>query len=107
MTVSYGCSITLSCTIDVANPSPSYYWERVSTGDSSLEINKTLSDGSLHLKDIQRSGIYQCTAHNDYGSSIQIIELSEFLNIIIVMPTSIFHEVVYIDVRLYYTDVFL
>ena len=75
--VSYGCSITLLCTIKIANPSPSYYWEHVSDGDSPLEINKTLSDGSLQLKNVRQSGIYQCTAHNDYGSSIQIIELSE------------------------------
>ena len=78
MTVCYGSNITLSCTIDVANPSPSYYWERMSIGDSPLEINKTLSDGSLQLNNVQQSGIYQCTARNDYGSSIQIIELSEF-----------------------------
>ena len=78
MTVSYGCNITLPCAIDVASPSPSYYWERVSIGDSPLEVNSTLSDGSLYLKEIQRSGIYRCTAHNDYGSSIQITELSEY-----------------------------
>ena len=77
MTVSYGSNVTLPCAIDVVNPSPSYYWQHVSVGDSPLEINQTLSDGSLHLKDIQRSGIYRCTAHNEYGSSIQIIELSE------------------------------
>ena len=79
MTVSHGSNVTLPCAIDVANPSPSYYWERVySVGDLLLEINQTLSDGSLHLKDTQRSGIYRCTARNDYGSSMQIIELSEF-----------------------------
>ena len=79
MTVSHGSNVTLPCAIDVANPSPSYYWERVySVGDLPLEINQTLSDGSLHLKDTQRSGIYRCTARNDYGSSMQIIELSEF-----------------------------
>ena len=78
MTVSYGSNITLPCTIDVANPSSSYYWECVSIGDSTLEINKTLSDGSLQLNNVQQSGIYQCTARNNYGSSIQIIELSEF-----------------------------
>ena len=78
MTVSYGSNVTLPCAIDVANPSPSYYWERVSIGDSPLKTNKTLSDGSLQLNNVQQSGIYQCTARNDYGSSIQIIELSEF-----------------------------
>ena len=78
MSVYYGSNVTLPCTIDVANPSPSYYWERMSSvGDSSLEINNTLIDGSLQLKSVQQSGIYQCTARNDYGSSIQLIELSE------------------------------
>ena len=78
MTVSiyYGSNVTLPCTIGVANPSPSYYWERVSSvGDSPLEINKTLSDGSLQLYNVQQFGIYRCIARNDYGSSIQIIEL--------------------------------
>ena len=76
--VTYGSNVTLPCTIDVANPSPSYYWERLSVVDSPSEINNTFSDGSLQLNGIQRSGIYQCIAQNDYGSSIQIIELSEF-----------------------------
>ena len=78
VSVCHGSNVTLTCTIDVANPSPTYYWELVSLGGPSSEINKTLSDGSLYLKHVQQSGIYQCTAHNDYGSSIQIIELSEF-----------------------------
>ena len=77
VTVSYGSSITLPCTIDVANPSPSYYWERESDGDSPFEVNSTLSDGSLLLNNVQQSDIYRCTAHNDYGSSLQLIELSE------------------------------
>ena len=76
VSVCYGYNVTLPCTIDVANPSPSYYWERTSLGGSS-ELNKTFSDGSLHLKNVKHSGIYRCTAQNDYGSSIQIIELSE------------------------------
>ena len=77
VSICYGSNVTLPCTIDVANPLPSYYWERVSVGDSPFEINKTLSDGSLQLNNVQQSGIYQCTARNHYGSSIQIIELSK------------------------------
>ena len=77
MSVCYGCNVTLSCTIDVANPSPSYYWQRTSLGGSLSEINSTLSDGSLQLQNIQQPGIYRCTARNDYGRSIQVFELSE------------------------------
>ena len=78
VSVFYGSNVTLPCTIDVANPSPSYYWERTPLGGLTSEINKTLSDGSLQLQNVQQSGIYQCTAHNDYGSSIQVFELSEW-----------------------------
>ena len=76
VSVYYGSNVTLPCTINIANPSPSYYWECISTrGLSYWEANETLSDGSLYLKNVQSSGIYQCNAHNDYGSSVQIIEL--------------------------------
>ena len=83
MSVCYGSNVTLPCTIDVASPSPLYYWERTSLGGSSSEINRTLSDGSLQLQNIQQPGIYQCTARNDYGSSVQIIELSKCLFMIL------------------------
>ena len=71
----YGSSVSLPCTIDDANPAPSFYWEHVSEEDS---LNETINDGTLQLKNIQKSGIYQCTAYNGYGSSIQIVELSKF-----------------------------
>ena len=73
----YGSNVTLPCIIDVANPSPSYYWDRVSVEGASSEINKTLSDGSLLLQNVQKSGMYRCTAHNYYGTSIQMIILSK------------------------------
>ena len=74
----YGSNVTLTCAIDVANPSPSYYWEHLSGEDISLRISMIFNDGSLLLKNVQKSGIYRCTASNGYGSSIQIIQLSKF-----------------------------
>ena len=72
VSVSYGSDISLPCTIDFANPSPSYYWEKVSAEDTSLLNGRTFSDGSLLLQNVRKSATYQCTAHNVYGSSIQI-----------------------------------
>ena len=74
----YGSDVTLPCTIDVANPSPSYIWESMSAEGASSEINKTLSDGSLLLKKIQKSDMYRCTALNNYGASIQMVKISKF-----------------------------
>ena len=75
--MSYGSNITLPCTIDFANPAPSYYWESVSEEDPLLEMYKILGDGLLQLKYVKESGVYQCTAWNACGSSVQIIELSK------------------------------
>ena len=83
--MSYGSNVSLPCIIDVANPPPSYYWESVSVEDPLSEIYEILGDGSLQLKDVKESGIYQCTAQNAYGSSFQIIELSKFKYIAIDM----------------------
>ena len=73
----YASNVTLPCAISVANPSPSYTWELIDDLPLS-QLNETLSDGSLLLMNVQKSGTYQCTAQNDYGSSIQIIQLSTY-----------------------------
>ena len=79
VSASYGSDVSLPCTVHSANPSPSYHWEMLPVEDASSEINgRTLSDGSLLLQNVQKSGMYQCTAHNVYGSSTQITELSKF-----------------------------
>ena len=78
MSASYGSDVNLPCTVHSANPSPAYYWEKLPVEDGSSEINgRTLSDGSLLLQNVQEPGMYQCTAHNVYGSSTQITELSK------------------------------
>ena len=78
VSVCYGSNVTLPCTIDIANPSPSYYWEHLPLGYSSTtqDLSEVLSDGSLQLVNVQNSGVYRCTAENDYGSSVQLTELS-------------------------------
>ena len=53
----YGSSVTLPCTISVANPSPSYTWELIDDLPLS-QINETLSNGSLLLKDVQEPSTY-------------------------------------------------
>ena len=78
VSASYGSNISLPCVVDVANPPPLYNWTHVSTEDPSSEINYILSDGSLQLKNVWKSGIYQCIAWNDYGSSLQIVKLSKY-----------------------------
>ena len=80
MSVPYGSNVSLPCTVEVASPLPLYDWECVSAEDSLPEVNETLSDGSLQLRNVQRSGVYRCTAHNGYGNSTQIIELSKLYN---------------------------
>ena len=80
LSVRYGSNVTLPCTIDAANPSPSYYWEHLPLGYSSAamqDLSNILSDGSLQLVNVQNSGVYRCTAENGYGSSVQLIELSK------------------------------
>ena len=78
VSASYGSDAILPCTVHSANPSPAYYWEKLYVEDASSEINgRTLSDGSLLLQNVRKPGMYQCTAHNVYGSSTQVTELSK------------------------------
>ena len=79
VSASFGSNVSLPCIVHSANPSPSYNWEKLSVEDASSEINgRILSDGSLLLQNVQKSGLYQCIAHNIYGSSTQLTELSKF-----------------------------
>ena len=80
VSASYGSDVNLPCTVYSANPSPVYNWEKLSVEGASSQISlsgRTLSDGSLLLQNVRKPGMYQCTAHNVYGSSTQVTELSK------------------------------